>query len=156
MGRLLAESARTRCALLLATAVTAGTAIVAVATSSSRAAPDPRTPVHKMRGCGTRVRAAEAAAPVQAPPAVEDPYVAALRSVAPALDACMKGHDELQVRLAIDIGPTGGVENVEVKTIAKDVAAIDMKVVKCVQTVVSPLTFPGTGSSTRISTFLRP
>ena len=149
--RLFAESARTRCALLLAAAVTAGTAIVAVATSGSPTADEPRAPVHKMRGCGTKMRAAEAAPA----PAQEDPYVATLRSVAPALDACMAGHD-FQVRLAVDIGADGAVTNVEVKTIAKDVAAIDMKVVKCVQTAVSPLQFPSTGTTTRISTFLRP
>lgn len=148
----LAESARTRCALLLAATVITGTAIAAVATSRTDAAPEPRAPVHKMRGCGTKARAAEAPAPVQA----EDPYVATLRSARTALDACMKGHDELQIRLAVDIGADGRVTNVEVKTIAKDVAAIDMKVVKCVQTAVSPLEFPATGNSTRISTFLRP
>jgi hypothetical protein len=152
--RLFAESARTRCALLLATAVTAGTAIVAVATSAPAAADQPRAPVHKMRGCNTKARARAEAPPPSAP--TEDPYVAALRSVAPALEACMTGHDELQVRLAVDIGAGGAVTNVEVKTIADDVSAIDLKVVKCVQTVVSPLQFPATGASTRISTFLRP
>ena len=152
MVRLFAESARTRCALLLATAVTAGTAIVAVATSASTAKDEVRAPVHKMRGCGTKARAAEAPPPVQA----EDPYVATLRSARPALDACMQGHDDLQIRLAVDIGVDGKVTNVEVKTIAKDVAAIDLKVVKCVQTAVSPLEFPATASTTRISTFLRP
>lgn len=153
MSRLLAESARTRAALLLAAAVTAGTAVVAIVTSSP--APErreARARVHEMRGCGTRARAVEAPPPVQA----EDPYVAALRSARPALDACMAGHDDLQVRLAVDIGPTGKVVNVEVKTIAKDVAAIDLKVVKCVQTAVSPLGFPATGRDTRISTFLQP
>lgn len=153
--RLFAESARTRCALVLAAAVTAGTAIVALATSTPTA-DEPRAPVHKMRGCGTTARTAEPRVQAEDRPAAEDPYVAALRSAAPALDACMKGHDELQVRLAVDIGADGAVTNVEVKTIAKDVAAIDLKVVKCVQTAVSPLAFPATGKATRISTFLRP
>ena len=153
MVRFSAESARSCCALLLATAVTAGTAIVAVATSTAESKADqPRAHVHKMRGCGTKARDAQATPPVQA----EDPYVATLRSARPALDACMQGHDDLQIRLAVDIGAGGKVENVEVKTIAKDVAAIDLKVVKCVQTAVSPLVFPATGNPTRISTFLRP
>jgi hypothetical protein len=153
MVRLSAESARPCCALLLAAAVTAGTAIAFVATSAPASnASEPRPHVHKMRGCGTAARAALATPPVQA----EDPYVATLRSARPALDACMQGHDDLQVRLAVDIDGTGQVANVEVKTIAKDVAAIDMKVVKCVQTAVSPLVFPATGAPTRISTFLRP
>jgi len=153
MSRFLAESARTRCALLLATAVTAGTAIVAAATSSSPApqADEPRAHVHKMRGCGTKARAA-ATAPVQA----EDPYVATLRSARPAFEACMQDADGVQIRLALDISATGRVENVEVRTMADDVAKIDMRIVKCVQTAVSGLTFPASDGPTRISTFLRP
>ena len=153
MGRLLAESARMRLSFVLAAAVTAGTAIVAVVTSHAESTDQARAPVHKMRGCGTKARAAEPV-PVEAP--AEDPYVAALRSVAPQLQACIAGHDNLQVRLAVDIGGSGKVVNVEVKTIAQDVAAIDLKVVKCVQTVVSPLEFPADGNFKRISTFLRP
>lgn len=153
MSRLLAESARTRCGLFLATAVTAGTAILAIATSSpAPSSEEPRGPVHKMRGCGTRARAAQAAPPVQA----EDPYVATLRSARPALEVCMRGADGVQVRLALDLSAAGVVENVEVRTMADDVAKIDMRIVKCVQSAVSGLAFPTADAPKRISTFLRP
>ena len=151
--RLFAESAGTRCALLLATAVTAGTALVAVATSSPAArAEEPRAHVHKMRGCGTKARAAQARPPVQA----EDPYVATLRSARPAFEACLEGSPDVQVRLALDLSPEGRVSNVEVRTMAEDLAKVDMKIVKCVQTAVSGLQFPASDAPKRISTFLRP
>jgi hypothetical protein len=152
--RLFAESARPCCALLLAAAVTAGTATVAIATSSSAPkADEPRAHVHKMRGCGTKGRAAEAARP---PVQAEDPYVATLRSARPAFEACLDGFPGVQIRLALDLTPAGKVENVEVRTMADDVSKIDMRIVKCVQTAVSGLTFPASDAPKRISTFLRP
>ena len=146
-----AESARTRCALVLASLVTAGLAVAAWPAASAETE-QPRGPVKKMRGCGAA--RAHAAPPVQ--PQQEDPYVATLRSARPALEACMTEHPAVQVRLAIDVAPSGQVKNVEVRAMADDLAKVDMKIVKCVQGAVSSLEFPASAEPKRISTFLKP
>ncbi len=143
-----AESARTCCALVLASLVTAGLAVAAWPSASAESE-QPRGPVQKMRGCGTKR--------VQAPPPVkaEDPYVAELRSARPAFEACLTAHPVDQVRLAIDVSTAGRVTNVEVRTMADDLAKVDLQIVKCVQSAVSSLQFPASAEPKRISTFLK-
>jgi hypothetical protein len=145
-----AESARTRCALVLSTLVTAGLAFAAWPTASAETA-EPRGPVKKMRGCGAPRYHAP---PVQAQG--EDPYVATLRTARPALEACVSKHPGLQIRLALDVAPSGRVTNVEVRAITDDIATLDLHIVKCVQGAVSPLVFPESAEAKRISTFLKP
>lgn len=144
-----AESVRTRCALILSTLATAGALVYAWPTAGAQ--PEaPRRGVHSMRGCGAGHRIAKV------DPPAEDPYVVALRSARPLLEHCMANHPDVQVRLSIDIAPSGRVENVEVKTIADNLANVDLKIVKCVETAVSTLEFPVAADPKRISTFLKP
>ncbi|MBL0214402.1 MAG: hypothetical protein IPQ07_10995 [Myxococcales bacterium] len=144
-----AESVRTRCALVLSTLATAGVLVYAWPTAGA-AMVGPRPAVQKMRGCGAGHRVAKV------DPPQEDPYVVTLRSARPALEQCMAKHPNVQVRLSIEIAPSGRVENVEVKTIAHDLANVDLKIVKCVETAVSSLEFPAAADPKRISTFLQP
>lgn len=147
----LAESVGTRCALLLSTVATVATgAMLVMAWPCARAAPvAPREPIRAMHGCGAK------AARVAAPAPVEDPYVVTLRSARDGLSACVGDHPELQVRVAIDVDLDGSVSNVEVRAISDDLAKLDLRVVKCVQTQVSSLKFPAASNTKRISTFLR-
>ncbi len=144
----LAESAVSRSALVLSALATG--ALVAAAWPCGAAAkkPVPRAPVRAMHGCGARV-----AKP--APPPAEDPYVVTLRSAREDLAACIADHPELQVRLAIDVGTTGRVENVEVRAISEDLRNVHLSTVHCVQRVASGLQFPTSAEPKRISTFLR-
>jgi len=147
-----AESVGTRAALVLSTLATGAMLVLAWPTAaadhSSKMAAS-REPVRKMHGCGAR--AAAVTPPVQA----EDPYVVTLRSARDGLAACIADHPDLQVRVAIDVDLDGSVSNVEVRAISDDVAKIDLRVVKCVQTQVSSLEFPAASNTKRISTFLR-
>ena len=141
-----AESVGTHAALVLSTLATGAMLVLAWPTAAAEK-PVPRERVSKMHGCGTR--AAKVAPPV------EDPYVVTLRSVRDGLAACIADHPVLQVRVAIDVDLDGSVSNVEVRAISDDVANIDLRVVKCVQTQVSSLQFPAASNTKRISTFLR-
>ena len=143
-----AESAGTRCALVLSTLVTA--AALALAWPAGATKHVPQGPLQRMHGCGAKAPA------TQAEPPREDPYVATLRSARASLASCMANHPDVQVRLSIDIAASGMVDNVEVKTIARDLANVDLKMVKCVQTAVTPLRFPPAADRKRISTFLKP
>jgi hypothetical protein len=142
-----AESVGTRAALVLSTLATGALLALAWPTAAAEK-PVSREPVRKMHGCGAR-------AAVPAPAPVEDPYVVTLRSVRDGLAACIADHPALQVRVAIDVDLDGSVSNVEVRAISDDVANIDLRVVKCVQTQVSSLQFPSASNTKRISTFLR-
>jgi hypothetical protein len=144
-----AESAGLRCALVLSTLATASVLVLV----RPHAAATHRAPVTPYHGCGAGHRVAPVAAPVS-PPA-EDPYVVTLRSASGALQVCMSKHPDVQVRLAINISPSGRVANVEVKTLTYNLAHVDLHMVKCVQTAVSSLEFPATGEAERISTFLK-
>ncbi|MBA3460509.1 MAG: hypothetical protein H0T46_11140 [Deltaproteobacteria bacterium] len=144
-----AESARTRCALVLASLVTAGLAVAAWPTASAETE-QPRGPVKKMRGCGAKRHA-----PPPVKPQHQDPYVETLRSARPSLEACITAHPVDQVRLAIDLAPSGQVTNVEVRTMADDLAKVDLQIVKCVKTAVQSLAFPASAEPKRISTFLK-
>jgi hypothetical protein len=144
-----AETAGSRCALVLSTLVT-GAVLVAAWPTAAAERTAPREPVRKMHGCGARA-AVVAPPPVQA----EDPYVVTLRSARDGLAACISDHPELQVRVAIDVDLDGSVSNVEVRAISDNVANIDLHIVKCVQTQVSSLHFPAAANTKRISTFLR-
>lgn len=104
-----------------------------------------------MHGCG-----AKAARAAKAEPPREDPYVVTLRSARASLETCMADHPDVQVRLSIDIAASGRVDNVEVKSIAKDLASVDLKMVKCVESAVTSLRFPPAADAKRISTFLKP
>lgn len=146
-----ADSAGTRCALVLSTLSTLLIGGAVGLTWSARADREvPRGPVHRMHGCGANEPVA------RAEPPREDPYVATLRSARVSLEHCMAKHPDVQVRLSIDITASGLVENVEVKSIAKDLASVDLKMVKCVETAVTPLRFPAAADPKRISTFLKP
>jgi hypothetical protein len=142
-----AESARTRCALVLSTLLTGYLAIAAWPKAAARAEA-PRPPVHKMHGCGAKAHVAPP--PVQA----EDPYVATLRSVREPLTACLGGDHAVDVRLAINIAPDGSVKSMEARTISNDLSKVDLHVVKCLDSVVQPLVFPEAPSERRISTFV--
>jgi len=144
-----ADSVRTRCALLLVSAATIGVAVHAWPTHQDRHHHGTQ-PLQAMHGCGARPRAVVA----QVQPVVEDPYVATLRGARVELEKCMATHPEMQVRLAIDVAPSGKVDNVEVRTSANDLTKVDLHVVKCVQAAVSPLEFPSSADPKRISTFL--
>ena len=148
-GMKFAESAGIRCALVLSTLATASVLVVA----RPHAAAAHRSAVTAYHGCGASHRAARVDAPV--PPPAEDPYVITLRSASGALQVCMAKHPDVQVRLAINISPSGRVSNVEVKTLTDNLAHVDLHMVKCVQTAVSSLEFPATGEAERISTFLK-
>jgi hypothetical protein len=145
-----AESARTCCALVLASLVTAGLAVATWPTASAESE-QPRGPVQKMRGCGTK--RVHAPTPVQPPR--EDPYVATLRSARPAFEACLTAYPADQVRVAIDLSTSGRVTNIEVRTMGDDIAQLDLRLVKCVQGAVSSLEFPASAEPKRISTFLK-
>ena len=143
----LAESAGTRCALVLSTLATGAMLVLAWPTAAAKPLAS-REPVSKMHGCGAR-------AAKLAPAQTEDPYVVTVRSVRDGLAACIADHPDLQVRVAIDVDLDGSVSNVEVRAIADDLASIDLHIVKCVQTQVSSLHFPAASNTKRISTFLR-
>ncbi len=143
-----AENAGTRCALVVSALVTAGAVVLAWPVAASEVVA-PRGPIHRMQGCGAR-------APIAVAPPHEDPYVATLRSARDPLEACMASHPDVQVRLSIDLAASGLVDNVEVKSIAKDLAHVDLKMVKCIETAVTRLRFPPAADATRISTFLKP
>ncbi len=143
----LAESVGSRTALVLS-ALATGALFAATWPCHAAEKPVPRTPVRAMHGCGAK------AAKVAAPP-VEDPYVVTLRSARDGLAACIADHPELQVRLAIDVGLDGRVENVEVRAISDHLANLDLGIVRCVQRQVSSLQFPAASNTKRISTFLR-
>jgi hypothetical protein len=144
-----AESAGLRCALVLATLATVGALVVA----RPHAAAARRSAVTPYHGCGAGHRVARVETPVPPPP--EDPYVVTLRSASDALQVCMAKHPDVQVRLAINISPSGRVSNVEVKTLTDNLSHVDLHMVKCVETAVSSLEFPATGEAERISTFLK-
>ena len=145
-----AESSGTRAALVLSTLVTAGALALAWPAAAKQT---PRSPVRPMHGCGAGHRVAQVAPP---PAPTEDPYVVTLRSARGEFERCLANHPDVQVRLTIDIATTGRVDNVEVKTVSADLANVDLHIVKCVQTAVSPLRFPVSADPERISTFLKP
>lgn len=143
-----AESAGVRAALVLSALASGALLVAALPCGAAQDKPAARERVRPMTGCGAR---AKVAPPVQA----EDPYVVTLRSARDGLATCIADHPELQVRVAIDVDLDGSVSNVEVRAISDDVAKIDLRVVKCVQTQVSSLQFPAAANTKRISTFLR-
>lgn len=142
----LAESVGSRTALVLS-ALATGALFAATWPCHAAEKPAPRGPVRAMHGCGAKV--------AKVAPPVEDPYVVTLRSARDGLAACIADHPELQVRLAIDVGLDGRVENVEVRAISDNLANVDLGIVRCVQRQVSSLQFPVASNTKRISTFLR-
>jgi hypothetical protein len=111
---------------------------------------DPR-PVRPMRGCG------QAKARVVTPPAAphRNGHADALIAAREDLSACMQ-QQAVAIRLSLDISAEGRVTNTEVKAMSDDLAKLDLRVVKCVNAVVSPLQFPTGTAPVRISTHLAP
>jgi len=105
-------------------------------------------PVRPMRGCN------QAARPV-APPVEthRNGHADTLIAARDVLSACMRGQT-VPVRLSLDISAAGRVTSVEVKAMTEDFTKLDMHVVKCLDSAVSPLVFPRGDAAVRISTHL--
>jgi len=145
-----AEIVSTR-AMIVVGALSVGTLIAATWECSKPArAHEPRA-VTPMRGCG-QARVRPAPPPVVAP-VQRNGYADTLIAARDSLSACMT-NQKVSVRLSLDISPAGRVTNVMVKANTDDVSQLDMHVVKCLNTAVSPLQFPRGSEGTMLSTHL--
>lgn len=144
----IAEISGTRWPLVLASLGALAVAGLAIAGRSAEPVTK-RTPVRPYHGCGTG-----AAHMAPAPATMEDPFVATLRSVREPLTACTQLQTDVRIRLSFDVAETGRVHSIEVRAISNDLSHLDLHVVECLRSVVSPLVFPVNDVSTRISTDL--
>jgi len=145
-----AEIVSTR-AMIVVGALSVGTLVAATWECAKPARAHAPRPVSPMRGCG-QARVRPAPPPVVAP-VQRNGHAETLIAARDALSACM-ANQSVSVRLALDISPEGRVTNVLVKANTDDVSQLDMHVVKCLNTAVSPLQFPRGSEATRISTHL--
>jgi len=147
----LAETVGTRWVLVLGTLASAGALALTLPGSTPT---QPRTPVRPYHGCTTG-KLARPAPPPKAP--AGDFYFETLKSVGDELTSCVVNHAGVTVRLSIDVAPSGRVQNIEVRTFAENLANVDLHVVSCLQTVVSPLVFPASDVELRkVSVYLDP
>ncbi len=147
-----AEIVSTR-AMIVVGALSVGTLIAATWECAKPARTHEPRPVKPMRGCGqARARALPPPVPVAAP-VQRNGYADTLIAARDSLSACMT-NQKVSVRLTLDISPAGRVTNVQVKANTDDVSQLDMHVVKCLNTAVSPLQFPRGDNATMISTHL--
>lgn len=146
-----AETSRSR-AMLLVSALSVLSLIAATWESAKPARAHDSRPVRPMRGCNpARTRAVS---PPVAPAAVQhNGHADTLIGVRDVLSACMRDQT-VAVRLALDISAAGRVTSVEVKAMTDDFTQLDMHVVKCLDSAVSPLVFPRGDAAVRISTHL--
>lgn len=145
-----AEIVSTR-AMIVVGALSVGTLIAATWECTKPAPVVKQQPVRPMRGCGqTRVRPAP---PPVVAPIPHNSHADVLIAARETLSACMT-NQKVSVRLALDISPEGRVTNVVVKANTDDVSQLDMHVVKCLNSAVSPLVFPRGDATVRISTHL--
>ncbi|MGE3763383.1 MAG: hypothetical protein AB7L94_14080 [Kofleriaceae bacterium] len=149
----LAETARSRWVLALASVAVGATAIIAASTTCTKkpAAEATVTQVKAWRGCHQR----KATPPPRREPTGSD-YRDVLLTAKPAFDACTKGQPAgVTYEIRMPIGGDGHVMSVEVRGVSDDLSKVSMKVVKCLETAVAPLTFPATGDRTFVSTNIR-
>ncbi len=154
----LAESARSRWVLALATVAFSASAIVVASKQCTQAPPKSavikKTGMKPWRGCKQRAQR-----PAPPPPTREvtgSDYRDVLIAAKPALEACTQGQPEgVTYEVRMPIGGDGHVMSVEVRGTSPDIQKVSMKVVKCVETAVSKLQFPATGYRTFVSTNIR-
>lgn len=153
----LAESARSRWVIALASVAFGATAIVAMSkpcTRSTAAKPAiVKTSVKEWRACKQRT-----SRPTPAPKkeVTGSDYRDVLFTAKPAFEACTKDQPAgVTYEVRMPIGGDGHVMSVEVRGTSPDIAKVSMKVVKCIETAVSTLQFPATGDRTFVSTNIR-
>jgi hypothetical protein len=153
----LAESARSRWVIALASIAFGATAIIAVSKTCTKVpkkdAVIAKTGAKPWRGCKQRVMR-------PTPPPAKDvtgsDYRDVLFAAKPAFEACTKNQPEgVTYEVRMPIGGDGHVMSVEVRGTSADITNVSMKVVKCLETAVSKLQFPATGSQTFVSTNIR-
>lgn len=138
----------TRSCSLVALSAVASLSLVAVTWATAPApAPTVRTPLQPMRGCGGPVAKAPLAPPKH------NSFADTLIGARESLTACMK-NQPVDIRLSLEISEAGRATSVEVKALTDDVSQIDLRVVKCLDGVVSGLTFPRGPNAVRVSTHL--
>jgi hypothetical protein len=142
----IAETTRSCSLVALAAVGTLSLVAVTWATAPSPA-PSVRRVVRPMRAC------AEHLVPPPAPAPKHNSFADTLIGAREALTACMK-NTPVDIRLSIDISAAGRATSVEVKALTDDVSRIDLHVVKCLDGVVSGLTFPRGPDAVRVSTHL--
>lgn len=83
-------------------------------------------------------------------------YRDALLVAQPALQRCMDrfaGHD-VAYRVSVNVGPNGRVVDVEVKAESQNLADVNLHAVACIEKAISPLAFPRSEGTKRVSTRL--
>lgn len=153
----LAETARTRWVLALASIAFAGTgtaiALDHIKTSDQAYVVPAKTGMKPWRGCHQR-KAAPVVAPRRDPDGSD--YRNVLLAAKPAFEACTaKQPSGVTYEVRMPIGPDGHVMSVEVRGASSDISKVSMKVVKCLETAVVDLQFPATGERTFVSTNIR-
>jgi hypothetical protein len=159
----LAESARSRWVLALASIAFGATAIVAVSKTCTKEPAKAATIVAKSstgvkpwRACKERKRVATK--PTRQPVAqvTGSDYRDVLVAAKPAFDACTTTEPSgVTYEIRMPIGGDGHVMSVEVRGANPDIRKVSMKVLKCLEGVVSKLQFPPTGERTFVSTTVR-
>jgi hypothetical protein len=157
----LAETAGSRCALVLVSLAFGATAIVAASHRCTKRAPVTKsmnvTTVKPWSGCKQRV--------VRQTPQVReqrefsgDDYRDILMSAKFAFERCMWDQPEgVKYTLRASIGGDGRVESVDVRGEHPDLTKVDMHVVKCMEEKMSDLAFPANHTFTQVSTtFITP
>jgi hypothetical protein len=142
----IAETTRSCSLVALGTLATVSLIAVTWATAPSPA-PEMRSPLRPMRGCAEHVKAAPLPAPKH------NSFADTLIDAREALTACMK-NTPVDVRLSVEISEAGRATSVEVKALTDDVSQLDLHVVKCLDGVVSGLSFPRGPNAVRVSTHL--
>ena len=146
-----AETSGSR-AMLLVSALSVFALVAATWERAKPAAAHDSRPVRPMRGCNQA--RARAVPPPAAPAEVQhNGYADTLIGARDVLSACMR-NQTVPVRLALDISAAGRVTGVEVKAMTDDFTQLDMHVLKCLDSAVSPLVFPRGDAAVRISTHL--
>lgn len=153
----LAESARSRWVIALASVAFGATAIVAMSkTCTKPVAAKPaiaKSEVKEWRGCKQRKARAM---PAPKKEVTGSDYRDVLVAAKPAFEACTKSQPEgVTYEVRMPIGGDGHVMSVEVRGTSPDIAKVSMKVVKCIESAVSKLQFPATGHRTFVSTNIR-
>jgi hypothetical protein len=149
----LAETVRSRCALMLVSAVFGATAIIAASQTCTKrpVAKSMKTrTVQPWGGCHQR-----RVAPTPPPPRVPSgsDYRDVLLAARPAIEACTRKQPSgVFYEIRLPISAEGRVTSVEVRGKNKNLSKVSMKVVKCLEQAVSPLQFPATGERTFVST----
>lgn len=155
----LAETVRSRCALVLVSVAVGATAIVAASKTCDHARRQhdaeqiKRTGLKTWRGCHQRV-AKPAPSPVREASGAD--YHDVLYAARPAFEACMREQPEgvaYSVRAQIDA--SGRVRSVDVRGQNEDLSKVDLHVVKCIEQTISVLQFPPKEASVA-TTFITP